>query len=157
MQVLRVTEYAPWKAAFLFLQTVLATFSWNFTDLFVMLLSVSLTQRFKQLNQHLHALTGQVRGNDGPPSFRTRLLLYRNSSFQNLPSEVWRQLRETYTSLACLTRTVDNAINNIVLLSFASNIYFICVQLLQGIKYVYFYAEILKTVVKFQSFKEDKF
>ena len=45
-------------------------------------------------------------------------------------------MRETYNSLACLTRTVDEAVNNIVLLSFASNLYFICVQLLQGMKCV---------------------
>ncbi|KAE8747292.1 Gustatory receptor 35 [Frankliniella occidentalis] len=118
-----VTEYAPWKAVFVFLLNVVATFSWNYTDLFIMLLSVSLAQRFKQLNHRLRALKGK-----------------------NLPSGVWRQLRETYNSLACLTRTVDEAVNNIVLLSFASNLYFICVQLLQGMKlildvypYVYFF------------------
>ncbi|KAK3912602.1 Gustatory receptor for sugar taste 64f [Frankliniella fusca] len=121
--VLQVTEYAPWKAAFVFLLNLVATFSWNYTDLFIMLLSVSLAQRFKQLNHRLRALKGK-----------------------NLPSGVWRQLRETYNSLACLTRTVDEAVNNIVLLSFASNLYFICVQLLQGMKlildvypYVYFF------------------
>lgn len=62
LQVLQVTEYAPWKAAFVFLLNVVATFSWNYTDLFIMLLSVSLAQRFKQLNHHLRALKGKVIG-----------------------------------------------------------------------------------------------
>ncbi len=60
-QVLQVTEYAPWKAVFVFLLNVVATFSWNYTDLFIMLLSVSLAQRFKQLNHRLRALKGKVR------------------------------------------------------------------------------------------------
>lgn len=60
-QVLQVTEYAPWKTAFVFLLNVVATFSWNYTDLFIMLLSVSLAQRFKQLNHRLRALKGKAR------------------------------------------------------------------------------------------------
>ena len=60
VQVLQVTEYAPWKAWFVFLLNVVATFSWNYTDLFIMLLSVSLSQRFKQLNHRLRAVKGKA-------------------------------------------------------------------------------------------------
>ncbi|XP_034239147.1 gustatory receptor for sugar taste 64f-like [Thrips palmi] len=123
IQMLPVAEYGPWNAAFVPLMNIFCTVAWNFGDLFVIVLSLSLVERFRQLNRNLQAVENK-----------------------NLPNVVWRQLRETYNSLADLTRTLDEAITKFVLLSFAGNLYFICIHLLQGMRlimdayhYVYFF------------------
>lgn len=54
--------------------------------------------------------------------------------FQVLPSTVWRQLRENYNELSCLTKLLDQTLSPIVLLSFANNLYFISLQLFNSLK-----------------------
>lgn len=39
---------------------VIATFCWNFMDLFVMIISIGLSSRFKQINKDLQRIKGQV-------------------------------------------------------------------------------------------------
>lgn len=39
---------------------IIATFSWNFLDLFIMLLTLSLAERFKQINMELYRIEGKV-------------------------------------------------------------------------------------------------
>lgn len=50
----------------------------------------------------------------------------------------WRELREDYAILSCIVKKVDDHISPIILLSFANNVYFICLQLLNGLSYVYY-------------------
>lgn len=45
----------------------------------------------------------------------------------------WQELRQSYAALSALVKKVDNEISGIVLLSFGNNIYFICLQLLNGL------------------------
>lgn len=54
--------------------------------------------------------------------------------FKVLPSSVWRQLRENYNELSCLTKLLDQTLSPIVLLSFANNLYFISLQLFNSLK-----------------------
>jgi hypothetical protein len=46
----------------------------------------------------------------------------------------WRDTRELYVSLCCLTRTVDDRISHIVLLCLFSDLYFVCLQLFNSLK-----------------------
>ncbi|THK33052.1 gustatory receptor for sugar taste 64e [Diachasma alloeum] len=95
---------------FYFIISKIATFTWNFTDLFVILVSTGLAERYKHLNQVV--LTGG------------------KSDCSNLD---WRQLREQYAALSSLVKHADNVVSPIILLSFTNNLYFICLQLLNGL------------------------
>lgn len=46
----------------------------------------------------------------------------------------WRQLRTTYATLTHLVKLTDFHINKIIALSVASNVYFICAQLITEIE-----------------------
>lgn len=48
----------------------------------------------------------------------------------------WRKYRETYNILASLTHDFDELLSPLILLSFGHNLYFICLQLLNSLKYV---------------------
>ncbi|XP_050352716.1 gustatory receptor for sugar taste 64f-like [Nymphalis io] len=47
----------------------------------------------------------------------------------HLPASQWRELREDYNRATRLVRSFDEVINSIVFTSFASNLFFVCVQL----------------------------
>lgn len=51
-----------------------------------------------------------------------------------MPEEYWTWSRTLYRSIVELIREVDDAISGIMLISFGSNLYFICLQLLKSIK-----------------------
>ncbi|XP_022180784.1 gustatory receptor for sugar taste 64f-like isoform X2 [Myzus persicae] len=93
-----------------FLNLMLAC-AWNYMDLFIIILSCALSDKFKQLNQKLATVKGKV-----------------------LPSTYWRKSRETYNLLASLTQDFDEFLSPVILLSFANNLYFICLQLLNSLK-----------------------
>lgn len=54
------TSYSTWKAVFGKYLNIISTFIWSFMDLFVMLISVGLASRFRQINDHLFRHKGQV-------------------------------------------------------------------------------------------------
>nr|AUD08731.1 gustatory receptor 11 [Nilaparvata lugens] len=110
-QVFSQTEVSLWIAAPLSVLNLLVTCAWNFMDLFIMVLSVALAARFKQINDKLESVKGKV-----------------------MPRWFWRQTRELYNTLSCLTKRLDETLSLIVLLSFANNLYFICLQLLNSLK-----------------------
>ncbi|PBC26703.1 Putative gustatory receptor 64f [Apis cerana cerana] len=95
---------------YVFVVSKLATFTWNFTDLFIMLVATGLAERYKSLNKKL-AIT----------------MTKCQTAFN------WRELREDYAILSCIVKKVDDHISPIILLSFANNVYFICLQLLNGL------------------------
>nr|ALV87610.1 gustatory receptor 1 [Drosicha corpulenta] len=80
-------------------------------DLFVIVLSIAMSERYKQLNMLLKSVEGRA-----------------------MPISFWKKVRETYNELSRLTKTLDDLISPIVLLSFANNLYFICLQLLNSLK-----------------------
>ncbi|KAI8430275.1 hypothetical protein MSG28_000601 [Choristoneura fumiferana] len=49
---------------------------------------------------------------------------------QFAPLSFWRTMREDYSRLTYLVRRVDDAIGGIIFISFANNLFFICLQLL---------------------------
>lgn len=59
-QLFEETSYSPWKAFFGKILNVVATFSWNYMDLFVILISIGISTRFKQFNMNLERIKGEV-------------------------------------------------------------------------------------------------
>jgi gustatory receptor len=51
-----------------------------------------------------------------------------------MPEGFWRSVREDYNALSHLTSSVDECVSGIVLLCFATNLFFICQQLLNSMK-----------------------
>lgn len=54
------TRYALWKALIARYILSIGTFSWNYMDCFVILISVGLSQHFKMLNKELRLMKGKV-------------------------------------------------------------------------------------------------
>ncbi|XP_014232823.1 gustatory receptor for sugar taste 64f-like [Trichogramma pretiosum] len=116
-QIFTESNFALWKGALVQFINVLSTFSWNFMDLFLILLSVALTDQFKQLNRRLHSIRGK-----------------HGVAVKTMPEWWWAEARIDFNRLASMTRRVDSQISDIVLLSFSTNLYFICIQLLNSFK-----------------------
>lgn len=54
--------------------------------------------------------------------------------FQQTPASFWRTMREDYSRVSYLVKRIDDAISGIVFLSFANNLFFICLQLLHTLE-----------------------
>lgn len=52
-----------------------------------------------------------------------------------MPEQFWIEHRQYYRSMCDLCKSVDDAISKITIVSFANNLYFVCVQLLRSLKY----------------------
>ncbi|KAG5322761.1 GR64F protein, partial [Pseudoatta argentina] len=106
-QIFTKLSYSLWKGITIETINILSTFSWNFVDLFLILISIALADQFRQLNSRLFSIRGKA-----------------------MPEWWWAEARNDYNHLATLTRRVDTYISGIVLMSFAIDLYFICMQLL---------------------------
>ncbi|XP_031833758.1 gustatory receptor for sugar taste 64f [Nomia melanderi] len=105
-----ILDYNFTFGVYIFLISKVATFTWNFTDLFLMLVSSGLAERYKVLNRKLALTVANNRSTIG-----------------------WQELREDYAILSSIVKKVDDHVSPIILLSFANNLYFICLQLLNGL------------------------
>ncbi|XP_076164338.1 gustatory receptor for sugar taste 64f [Ptiloglossa arizonensis] len=112
-QVFSKISYNLWKGLAVDVINILSTFSWNFVDLFLILISIALADQFRQLNTRLYS----IRGKD-------------HFTVKAMPEWWWAEARNDYNHLASLTRQLDSHISVMVLLSFATDLYFICIQLL---------------------------
>ncbi|XP_014297971.1 gustatory receptor for sugar taste 64e [Microplitis demolitor] len=95
---------------FLFIISKIATFTWNFTDVFIMLVATGIAERYKSLNK----------------------CLLKSSKIKNLTID-WCEFREYYATLSILVKRADSDVSPVILLSFVNNLYFICLQLLNGL------------------------
>lgn len=59
-QMLAVMDYSFATATLALIINFIATFTWNFTDLFIILVSLALTERFRLFNQYLVSFRGKV-------------------------------------------------------------------------------------------------
>ncbi|XP_076235177.1 gustatory receptor for sugar taste 64f [Calliopsis andreniformis] len=112
-QVFSNISYSLWKGIAVDIINVLSTFSWNFVDLFLILISIALADQFRQLNSRLHSIRGKY-----------------HFVVKAMPEWWWAEARNDYNHLASLTRQLDSHVSAMVLLSFATDLYFICMQLL---------------------------
>lgn len=90
-----------------------STFLWTYMDLFVILISIGLSSKFKEFNHSL--------------------VLVKN---HNLSENFWEQKRAQYRILCDLCEYIDNIISTLTLIAFSNDIFFICVQLLNSLKWV---------------------
>ncbi|XP_076645881.1 gustatory receptor for sugar taste 64f isoform X1 [Halictus rubicundus] len=112
-QVFSKISYSLWMGIIVDLINILSTFSWNFVDLFLILISIALVEQFRQLNNRLYSIKGKY-----------------HFIVKAMPEWWWAEARSDYNHLASLTRQLDSHISIMVLLSFATDLYFICIQLL---------------------------
>nr|CAD7429646.1 unnamed protein product [Timema monikensis] len=135
--IFTTVEYRSWIGGIVFIGSKLATFVWNYTDLFLILVSIGLSERFKQINKRMLTVNRKVRL--GQRVSKPKLVHRQGITPGPQPSgaflrrEEWRELREHYAMLSTLTKNLDSDVSGIVLLSFANNLYFICLQLLNGL------------------------
>ncbi|XP_023246192.1 gustatory receptor for sugar taste 64a-like [Copidosoma floridanum] len=108
--ILKHVDYNFTFGLFILFVSRVATFTWNFTDLFVILVATGIADRYKHLNKRIMRATP------------------RELTFMD-----WHEIRECYAVLSALVKKVDSEISGIVLLSFINNIYFICLQLMNGL------------------------
>jgi len=59
-QFFAVTGYSLTTAIVTLITNFIATFTWNFTDLFIILMSLALTERFRLFNEYLGSVRGKV-------------------------------------------------------------------------------------------------
>lgn len=109
--IFRYVHYSPILAVIGKYSNVLATFVWTYMDVFVMMISVGLVSRFRQINRNLKENKGRV-----------------------MPESFWVEHRIYYRNMCDLCETIDREIGHITLVSFSNNLWFICVQLLFSLK-----------------------
>nr|XP_034824133.1 gustatory receptor for sugar taste 64f-like [Maniola hyperantus] len=104
--VFKFLPYSLWLGVFTQFLHFQSTFIWNFSDLFVICMSYYLTSRLNHVNKKLLSAQGKY-----------------------LPESFWRTTREDYGRAVQLVRKVDDVISGVVFISFANNLFFICLQL----------------------------
>ncbi|KAM7357513.1 gustatory receptor 64b [Cochliomyia hominivorax] len=78
----------------------------SFTDAFVVIISIGLASRFRQIHLRIESVRGKA-----------------------MPSIFWKETREHFLVLKRLMRIINMEISPIILLGLANNMYFICFQL----------------------------
>ncbi|KDR11636.1 hypothetical protein L798_13962 [Zootermopsis nevadensis] len=108
-----VYDYFPcsiWNGIIMFIINVICAFAWTYMDLFIVLMSIALADRFEQLNRCLQSIHGK-----------------------HVPPRFWHHMHKDYNTLSSLVKTVDSCITKMVFLSFANNLYTVCIQLLNSL------------------------
>lgn len=88
---------------------ILMTYSWNFIDLFIILISVGLAARFNQINGRLIDGAG------------------------NNSERFWSEIRVNYYALVELVDEIDKEISVIVVVSTGRNVFSVCVVIFQSL------------------------
>ncbi|RZC39789.1 gustatory receptor for sugar taste 64a [Asbolus verrucosus] len=130
-----IFNYMPYHFIFGLLLTFIswtATFLWNFADVFIVLISMIMTERFRQINQKIKINVEEVNSssNDSSASF---IKVY-NTDFPKAEYKLWRQIREDYNNLNNIMSHLDQILSNLVLLSYSFNLTFILVQLFNSLR-----------------------
>ncbi|RZC39787.1 Trehalose recp and/or 7tm 7 domain containing protein [Asbolus verrucosus] len=92
-------EFSIPLAIFATVMNICNVFSWNFLDAFLIIISIALTEKFHQVNDEIH--------------------IQRH----------WMKLREDYNKISILCKIVNKEIADLILVSFATNMFFIMSQL----------------------------
>lgn len=110
-QIFLVYPYSGALGTFAKFLNIIATFAWSYNDLFVIIVSIGLASKFKQINEDLMS----VKGRSVHPGF-------------------WSEYRLYYREITSLISTVDAALAKLILISISNNLFFICVQLLRSLE-----------------------
>ncbi|XP_018561572.1 gustatory receptor for sugar taste 64e-like [Anoplophora glabripennis] len=101
--------YTHWAGAIIKFSNTISTFAWIFTDLLITLISIALTERFKQIVRRLE-----------------------NNKVMH--EKFWKEIRQDYQRLYHLSKTVEKHMALLVLISYIHNIFFLCIQLYNSIR-----------------------
>ncbi|GAB0088862.1 hypothetical protein DMENIID0001_033260 [Sergentomyia squamirostris] len=105
-----IFPYHPLLGWFGYLINFYCTFVWNFMDLFIISIGISLTTKFKQVNVKIEQARGRI-----------------------MSDVFWNNMRNYYQQVSWLVREVDKVISGLIFLSYLNNLYFVCVQLLHSL------------------------
>lgn len=111
-ELFSVFDYSLWKAIFGKYVTVMCTYAWTHMDIFVMIISVGLSDRMSVLNDNLKRICGH-----------------------QISEEFFIKCRMQYRKLCDLVEFIDDNISHLTFISFANNLFFVCVQLLKTLRY----------------------
>lgn len=111
IQLFSITEYALWKALIGECIYFMGAFVWNYMNVFIIMISLGLSSRFKQINDELKRVKRQPMSED-----------------------YWELRRAQYRELGLLCTKVDEAIAPITTIALANNLYYICIQLMNSMK-----------------------
>lgn len=120
-------------------------FQWVFMDIFLVAITICLSTRLHQLNEHLKQYNGMVNKICTATVFLKIMICklnYNSSTFhvdtemhfecQKMPSSFWCTQRQCFTSLTKLIAKVDTKLAIVTVSSMTSNLYFILIQLLHS-------------------------
>lgn len=145
LQLFFVFPYSNWLGWLGKIQNAMLTFIWSYTDIFLMIIGIGLSELFARLTRQLRRLVQQVRECGSQQTRSTWHIPHSTiqiahstcpieSSLQPMPEVFWTYARTRYRSIVELILEVDNAVSGLMLISFGSNLYFVCLQLLKSIK-----------------------
>ncbi|CAG5036464.1 unnamed protein product [Parnassius apollo] len=103
-----LTSYSLWKSIIFMIANTQATFAWDITDVMIMCVSVYLTSYFQDFNGII------------------------NKQYNSMS---WEKLRVLYSHLVALVKEINSRFCYLILLSFFTNLFFICLQLFNTINY----------------------
>ncbi|KAI5639385.1 trehalose receptor domain-containing protein [Phthorimaea operculella] len=106
--------YVPYSTFFGLVSKFLSiqcTFTWNYSDAFIMCLCWYVTARLEQVNRRLQSVAGQI-----------------------VPQSFYRTMREDYSKATNLVRKVNDIVSGIIFVSFASNLFSICFLILHTLE-----------------------
>lgn len=63
IQLFSITKFALWKGLLGKMINVMAAFVWNYMNIFVVIISIGISSKFKQLNEELIRIKGEVKKN----------------------------------------------------------------------------------------------
>jgi hypothetical protein len=130
---------------------------WNFGDIFIILMSMIMTERFRQINLKIKTSAEEVimsaNSNDssgfikvyhaefpvnlsssGPSETGTGTFRNRSTRFQKAEYQFWRYIREDYNNMNNVMRQLDQILSNLILLSYSCNLTFILIQLFNSLR-----------------------
>ncbi|XP_075990661.1 gustatory receptor for sugar taste 64f-like [Anticarsia gemmatalis] len=106
--VSKYIAYSPLNIAVTQFFLTQATFIWSFTDVLTICISIYLTSHFDSLNKVISC-----------------------KKFNNSVS--WGQLREHYSKIVVLVKEIDKQLSSFILLSFFTDLFYICQQLFNSL------------------------
>ncbi|KAJ3653903.1 hypothetical protein Zmor_013129 [Zophobas morio] len=117
-------EFSAPLAVFAVVMNFLNVFSWNFLDAFLMIISLGLSQKFQEVTRRVTV------------AYSTKIHVKHH----------WMKIREDYNKISILCKTVNKEISTLIIVSFATNMFFITSQLYWSLSHkstaiesIYFY------------------
>ncbi|XP_063705920.1 gustatory receptor for sugar taste 64a-like [Culicoides brevitarsis] len=134
--VLVLPFYHPILGILFYLGSFMMTFTWTFIDFFIIVISLGISERFRQFNDYLNEM-------------------YKSGSPQIGTQQFWKTARFHFGLICEILENVDRTISVVVIISCLSNLYHICLQVLNvatklpyTINYVYYWASLTFLILR---------